>query len=196
MIPAMNRSGRGAGFASAAIFLLTVLPGDLRPAAAVDPRDKAFQEQVRPYLKQYCVACHNARARTADVALDGYTHVNSIAGDNGAWEKVLRKLRTGEMPPTGMPRPPLAATSAVLGIVGGELDRAAEAKPDPGRVAIHRLNRAEYNNAVRDLLAVDFRPADGFPADDSGYGFDNIADVLSLPPMLMEKYLSAAGRVS
>jgi hypothetical protein len=134
--------------------------------------------------------------KTAGVALDSYSTIDSIAAGSAIWEKVLRKARTGEMPPAGLPRAPQAATNSLVDWLASELDRAARVRPDPGRVAVHRLNRAEYNNAVRDLLAVDFTPADDFPADDSGYGFDNIADVLSLPPVLMEKYLAAAGKIS
>lgn len=165
------------------------------PAQAPVP-EQAYQEQVRPYLKRYCVACHSARLKTAGVAVDGLLTAASIEAEGEAWEKILRKMRTGEMPPPGAPRPQAGVTHAIVALVGGELDRLAALRPDPGKVTLHRLNRAEYNNAVRDLLAVEFRPADDFPADDSGYGFDNIADVLSLPPVLMEKYLKAATRVS
>ncbi|QOY91765.1 DUF1592 domain-containing protein [Paludibaculum fermentans] len=189
----MNRIAGGA------VAAFTVLAAGARlawPAAEPPEQEKAFQEQVRPYLKQYCAGCHNARVKTAGIAVDGFTDAASIAAHNGEWEKILRKLRTGEMPPTGLPRAPQEKTNSLVTWLGSELDRAAERNPDPGRVTVHRLNRAEYNNAVRDLLALDFRPADDFPADDSGYGFDNIADVLSLPPVLMEKYLRAAGKVS
>ncbi|MGC4053726.1 MAG: DUF1587 domain-containing protein [Paludibaculum sp.] len=189
----MNRIAGGA------VAAFTVLAAGARlawPAAEPPEQEKAFQEQVRPYLKQYCAGCHNARVKTAGIAVDGFTDAASIAAHNGEWEKILRKLRTGEMPPTGLPRAPHEKTESLVTWLGAELDRAAERNPDPGRVTVHRLNRAEYNNAIRDLLALDFRPADDFPADDSGYGFDNIADVLSLPPVLMEKYLRAAGKVS
>ncbi len=183
------------GITAGTMFVLAaMLP--VRPAAADAERERIYQAQVRPFLKQYCSGCHNARVKTGGVAVDGFLTGDSIAGQNGTWERILRKLRTSEMPPAGLPRAPQPAVNDVIAFVGGELDRAAAAKPDPGRVTAHRLNRAEYNNAVRDLLAVDWRPADDFPADDSGYGFDNIADVLSLPPVLMEKYLSVAGKVS
>ncbi|NOT63735.1 MAG: DUF1592 domain-containing protein, partial [Acidobacteria bacterium] len=113
------------------------------------------------------------------------------------WETVLQKLQTGEMPPKGLPRPPAAELKAVIEWLKLAFEKAdAEIKPDPGRVTARRLNRAEYNNTVRDLLGVTFRPADDFPQDDSGYGFDNIGDVLSLSPVLMEKYLNAAEQVA
>lgn len=179
---------------AAAVYLL--VPGRLSLPGQGPAPEQAFQEEVRPYLKRYCVACHSARLKTADVAVDGLTSAASIETHSEIWEKILRKMRTGEMPPPGAPRPQAAVTHGLVALIGGELDRLASLRPDPGRVTLHRLNRAEYNNAVRDLLAVEFKPADDFPADDSGYGFDNIADVLSLPPVLMEKYLRAAERVS
>jgi mono/diheme cytochrome c family protein len=182
-------------WAAAAVWL-AVFPGQLSLTGQGPAPEQAYQEQVRPYLKRYCVACHNARLKTAGVAVDQLTNAASIEAHGGDWEKILRKMRTGEMPPPGAPRAGVEVTHAIVALVGAELDRVAALKPDPGRVTVHRLNRAEYNNAVRDLLAVEFRPADDFPADDAGYGFDNIADVLSLPPVLMEKYLKAADRVS
>ena len=156
-------------------------------------QDDGYASRVQPLVKQYCVGCHNSKAKVAGIALDGYTNVTS---DSGAWEKVLRKIRTGEMPPARLPQLKPVDREFVLKYLETELDRNAAAHPDPGRVAIHRLNKAEYNNAVRDVLGVDFTPADDFPPDDAGYGFDNIADVLSLPPVLMEKYMSAANKVS
>ncbi len=180
---------RGFGLAAGTLLSASVL-------LAGDTHQKAFDEQVRPFVQEYCSACHNSRAKTAGVALDTFTSAESIATDNDVWEKVLRKLRTGEMPPTGLPRASQDVTDRLVTWLGNELDRAAAEHPDPGRIVVHRLNRAEYNNAVRDLFAIEFQPADDFPADDSGYGFDNIADVLSVPPLLMEKYLAAAAKVS
>src|SRR5213078_212553 len=113
------------------------------------------------------------------------------------WEHVVRKLRSGEMPPsTVRSRPDPLASAALVTFLETTLDRAAAAHPNPGRAPVHRLNRAEYSNAVRDLLAVDVRPGDWLPVDDSGYGFDNIAAVLSTSPALLDRYMSAARRVS
>lgn len=179
---------------AAAFFLL--LPGRLTLPAQAPAPEQAYQDQVRPYLRRYCAACHNAKLKTAGVAVDHLTAAAAIGAHADVWENILRKLRTGEMPPPGAPRPQAAVTQGLVALIGGELDRLAALQPDPGHVIPHRLNRAEYNNAVRDLLSVEFRPADDFPADDSGYGFDNIAGVLSVPPVLMEKYLKAAERVS
>jgi hypothetical protein len=134
---------------------------------------------------------------TGGLNLQAYTDAASVLNDRDKWELVLEKLKTGEMPPKGLPRPKPADVQAVTGWIQGEFDLAdSHAKPEPGRVTARRLNRAEYNNTIRDLLAVDIHPADGFPQDDSGYGFDDIGDVLSVSPVLMEKYLAAAEQVS
>ncbi len=159
-------------------------------------REQVFQSQTKPFVTKYCQGCHNAKVKTGGIAVDGFTSASDLLTHSGDWEQILRKVRSGEMPPKGLPRASAADAQSFSNWVEGELDRSAAEKPDPGRVGIHRLNRAEYNNAVRDLLAVDFTPADDFPADDAGYGFDNIADVLSMPPVLTEKYMNAAAKVS
>ncbi len=121
----------------------------------------------------------------------------SVTRDPNTWEKVLRKLRSGEMPPEDEPRPDADAVQSVTRWIDRQIAIAdRQATPDPGRVTIRRLNRTEYNNTVRDLLGLDVKPAEEFPQDDSGYGFDNIGDVLSVPPLLMERYLVAAERLS
>ncbi|MBI1353356.1 MAG: DUF1592 domain-containing protein [Acidobacteria bacterium] len=156
----------------------------------------AFEEAVQPFLQQNCVACHNNDTKMADVDL-------AFAGEAAAlehpyiWQDVKRMIARGTMPPTGMPRPDAAAVEQVISWIDVKLrEAAANAKPDPGRVTARRLNRTEYNNTVRDLFGIDFQPADEFPVDDSGYGFDNIGDVLTVSPVLMEKYLAAAGRIA
>ncbi len=149
----------------------------------------------RALLDQYCVGCHNSKLSTAGVSLQGLDPAN--VGDNASvLERVLRKVRSGQMPPPGLPRPDASVTAAFTASLEGALDRAASANPDPGRPAVHRLNRAEYSNAIRDLLALDVKPGSLLPADDSGYGFDNIGDLLSVSPALLERYLSAARLVS
>jgi cytochrome c553 len=144
---------------------------------------------------QYCVLCHNARLTSGGISLASLDK-SDVAANSAVLEKVLHKLRSGEMPPAGMPRPDAPTTAAFTSWLTSELDRAAAGHPNPGRPVIHRLNRAEYSNAVRDLLALDIKPGAMLPADDTGYGFDNIGDVLSLSPMLIERYLSAARKVS
>ncbi len=144
---------------------------------------------------QYCFGCHNKKTKTAGLAFDALDYAN-VGADAGAWEKVLRKLRTGEMPPPGLPRPKAPASESFATSLETALDKAADANPNPGRTAVHRLNRAEYSNSIRDLLALDIKSGSSLPVDDSGYGFDNIADVLSLSPALLERYMSTARLVS
>ena len=146
-------------------------------------------------VAKYCLVCHNQKAKTAGVVLEGVDF--SHPGDNAALlERALRKVRTGEMPPAGMPHPDQATREAFTNWLANALDAAAAAHPNPGRPAIHRLNRAEYSNSIRDLLAVDVHAGQLLPVDDSGYGFDNIADVLSVSPALLERYMSVARMVS
>jgi len=151
-------------------------------------------EQV--LLARYCVSCHNDRTRTAGLALDSLD-ITNVSADAPTWEKVVRKLRAGVMPPLGRPRPDEATYDQFVAWLEGQLDSAAAARPDPGRTeTFHRLNRVEYRNAIRDLLAIDVNVEDLLPADDSSYGFDNIAGVLRMSPSLMERYLSAAKTIS
>ncbi len=157
----------------------------------------SFEKTVEPFLKSNCVLCHNTKMKVGGLTLDGYAGSKNPLQDRDLWEKVVQKLRTGQMPPKGVPAPPAEAVAEVTNwfdVQFARLDR--EMKPDPGRVTARRLNRTEYNNTVRDLVGVDFKPAADFPADDSGYGFDNIGDVLSLSPVLMEKYLAAAEKIA
>ncbi|HKP10592.1 MAG TPA: DUF1587 domain-containing protein, partial [Blastocatellia bacterium] len=174
--------------------LSLILPA--RPAqSAEDPN--AFTQTVQPFLAANCTTCHNADLQSGGLNLEAFKAAASITENRDRWEKVLHKLRTGEMPPKGMPRPDKTEVEKVCAFIEGEFARVDRlAAPDPGRVTARRLNRNEYNNTVRDLLGVDLRPADDFPQDDSGYGFDNIGDVLSLSPVLMEKYLAAAEKVA
>ena len=150
---------------------------------------------ARALLDEYCVTCHNERTRTADLTLD--TMDVSRVGDGAAtWEHVVRRVRADAMPPAGRPRPDAARSRAFVSWLETELDRSALGKPDPGRLAIHRLNRVEYANAIRDLFALDIDVRALLPADDEHLGFDNIAEVLSVSPTLIERYLAAAQRIS
>ncbi|MSO21373.1 MAG: DUF1592 domain-containing protein [Acidobacteria bacterium] len=149
-------------------------------------------------LGKYCITCHNAKLKTGGLTLDSLD-ASKVAAAAPVWEKVVRKLRTAAMPPAGAPRPDQDTYNALAGYLETELDRAAAARPNPGRPGVHRLNRAEYVNAIRDLLAIDTDAVDIrslLPADDSGYGFDNIGDNLSVSALLMERYLSAARKIS
>jgi hypothetical protein len=150
----------------------------------------------RTLIDKYCVSCHNERLKTAGLALDRADLAN-LAQDRSTWEKVVRKLRAGAMPPVGLPRPDAASVRTLVTALEQSLDAAAATRPDPGRPVIHRLNRAEYANAIRDLLEVEIDPRAYLPADDAGeQGFDNIADVLSVSPALLDGYMSAARKIA
>ena len=146
-------------------------------------------------LNQYCVFCHNEGLPTAGVLLDK-GDVDHPADNRELWEKALHELRTREMPPASMPGPDDPTYDSLIAYLETALDQAAEARPNPGRQGVHRLNRFQYGNAIRDLIALEIDSALLFPADDSGYGFDNIGDVLTVSPLLLEKYLSAAAKIS
>lgn len=156
-----------------------------------------FAAKALPILKQHCHRCHNAEEPSGDLDLTAYSSEKSVLEGRKAWENALRMVQRGEMPPQDEePRPNDAEIAALTGAIETALKSYDCTGEIPsGRVTIRRLNRTEYNNTIRDLLAVDFKPADSFPVDDSGYGFDTIGDVLSLPPLLFEKYLLAAEQV-
>jgi hypothetical protein len=150
---------------------------------------------TRAVLDRYCVTCHNRRLKTAGLTLDTMDLADVGTGAD-VWEKVVRKLRAGAMPPAGRPRPDRPTYDAVISWLETELDRAASRNPNPGRTEpIHRLNRAEYQNAIRDLVALDMDMASDLPADDGSYGFDNIASALKISPTLMDGYLVAAEKI-
>ena len=156
----------------------------------------SYEKSVQPVLAKSCYGCHNAKVKTGDVDIQSLNGAPSVAKHADLWEKISAKMRSGEMPPKGLPRPAQSDIATVAKWVEEQIEAVEKSTPaDPGRVTARRLNRAEYNNTIRDLLGVDTRPADEFPQDDAGYGFDNIGDVLSTNPVLMEKYLAAAERV-
>ncbi|MBM3779111.1 MAG: DUF1592 domain-containing protein [Acidimicrobiia bacterium] len=159
--------------------------GDAEPPAA----------RYRAVLEQYCVTCHDDRLRTASLSLQHVELADPVAhGD--VLEKIVRKLRTGEMPPPGARRPDAATYDAFAGWLEQQLDAEAAARPTPGRPALHRMNRTEYANAVRDLLGLDVDVTGLLPQDDSTHGFDNVADTLGVSPLLLEQYVNAARKVS
>lgn len=164
---------------------------------AQGPMKPTFDHSVQGLINKNCVACHNDRMQSGSVNLIPFTSAESVLGHREEWERVLQKIRSGEMPPKGFPRLKEADVEALLGYIEGEWEKAdRNVKPDPGRVTARRLNRVEYTNTIRDLLAVDFRAEKDFPTDDSGYGFDNIGDVLTISPILMEKYIAAAETIA
>ncbi len=165
------------------------------PVAAQTSVPGSPSEQ-RALLDRYCVTCHNGALQTADLELDS-VDVNDVSANPAVWERVVRKLRAGSMPPLPRPRPDATTYAGFIEWLETELDAVAANAPNPGRTeAFHRLNRAEYHNVVRDLLGLDVDVAELLPADGGSYGFDNIAGVLGMSPTLLERYLSAAKKVS
>jgi hypothetical protein len=160
------------------------------PAAVFQKR---FTAQIQPLLVEHCYRCHGNGKHKGDLTLD---HLTTVRADRKTWESVANMLGDHLMPPKERPQPTQAQVNLILGWIDEALaHNDASAPHDPGFVSIHRLNRNEYNNTIRDLVGVDFQPAADFPADDTGYGFDNIADVLTMSPLLLEKYLTAAEQI-
>ena len=146
-------------------------------------------------LKQYCFTCHNDQLKTGGLSLERL-NLAQVPANADIWEKAIRKVRVGMMPPLNAAHPDDPTRRALVGWLQTALDRAAAAQPNPGSPLLHRMNRAEYANAIRDLLSLELDPAQLLPPDDSAYGFDNIADALGASPVLLESYLSAAGKIS
>src|SRR6187402_514149 len=145
------------------------------------------------YVEKNCLKCHGEKEAKADVTLHKFKTELELLKGRKTWESVVDMVEAGEMPPKDKPQPMASETAAFLAAVKHVFLKADQnAKPDPGRVTVRRLNRTEYNNTIRDLVGVDFNPAEDFPSDDVGHGFDNIGDVLTLSPVLMERYLAAA----
>ena len=173
-------------FAIAAILLLLLVGNAQTPVSGSQPQ---------AMLTQYCAGCHNQTAKAGGLALDTLDVAN--VGKNGhTWEKVVRKIRSGMMPPSGSRRPERQALDALASELETRLDRAAAASPNPGSPSLHRLNRTEYANAVRDLLDLEVDVTTLLPSDDSNEGFDNIADALSVSPTLIQGYVAAAMKIS
>ena len=172
-------------------------PALLSLLLAAAPAGDGFAAHVKPFVEGHCSACHNAQLKQGELDLASLLAPESLATHPEVWEKVVLRLKTGEMPPSPMKKPAEAELLAVTRAIEEELERAALlTPPDPGRVTARRLNRAEYDNTLRDLLGLELALADDFPPDDSGYGFDNIGDVLSLSPALFERYVAAAERAA
>ncbi len=161
------------------------------PAGFVD-----FQRDAQPLLAKYCIRCHGGDQPQAELRLDRYKTDHDVLADFKVWNRVLEQLESEQMPPDDEPRPAADERTRLLDALRRQTQRVVCGPAvDPGRVTLRRLNRNEYDNTIRDLTGVDFHPAEDFPADDVGYGFDNIGDVLTLPPILFEKYLAAAEQV-
>lgn len=174
------------------VLIFTLLCGVF--ASAQQP---SFEKSVQPILRKNCLLCHNDRMASGGLNIEHFTNPSSVGDSRGGWERIVSKLRTGEMPPKGAPKPTPEQVDAFVAHMREEFDRADRARPpDPGRVLARRLNRVEYANTIRDVLGVRFRTGEEFPADDSVLGFDNIGEVLTVSPLLMEKYIYAAERIA
>jgi hypothetical protein len=182
---------------SASLLALDVLAAPAaKPAAPNSEAEwRQFQTTVQPFLAKNCYECHGAKDPENDFRLDIYTNLTSIIQGRKALADAYDKISHGEMPPKKRPRPAAAQLAVVTGWLENHLNANLAGPVNPGRVTLRRLNRVEYNNTLHDLLGTDLKPADGFPADMAGYGFDNNGDVLTIAPVLMEKYLSAANLV-
>jgi mono/diheme cytochrome c family protein len=185
---------------TAFLTLFVVLSLAFHPEQAPNPRAEATRaghqsSAPRDFIDQHCTACHNDRARTAGLTLSGID-VNDVRPNAEVWEKVLHKLRTGQMPPAGRPEPDRAASNAMMSWLSTSLDAAAAASPNPGRVGVHRLNRTEYANAIRDLLGLEVDGKALLLPDEADEGFDNVAASLALSPAHLERYLAAARDIS
>jgi mono/diheme cytochrome c family protein len=165
------------------------------PKAAKGGPKFTFKEHLVPFVDQYCLRCHSPPKPKGQVNFRKLLDEATLTKERLLWENVLHNLRAKEMPPPDRKQPPAAERAAMVAYLEAQLSKLDCTQKDPGRVTIRRLNRVEYNNTIRDLVGVKFQPAKDFPADDVGYGFDNIGDVLSLPTLLMEKYLAAAEKI-
>jgi hypothetical protein len=164
-------------------------------AAACQPSDDELAARYEGVIGTYCLECHDAAGREAGLSLEGLD-LAQVAAHPVIFENVARKLRGRQMPPSGGPRPDADTYDGFVAYLERRLDEAALASPEPGQASIHRLNRTEYGNAVRDLLALEVDASELLPADDEGYGFDNIADVLRVSPSLLEQYLAASAKIA
>ena len=188
-------AARRRSFLLPALVGIAVLLAGGPAAGQAPPAGSDAAATYRAVLDRYCVTCHNGRLRTAGLELDS-ADLTNVSGRAELWEKVVRKLRGRDMPPPPRRRPPEAVYDGFAGWLEAALDAAAAAHPRPGRPALHRLNRTEYANAVRDLLALDVDVTTLLPPDDSTHGFDNIADALGVSPLLLESYVTAARKIS
>jgi hypothetical protein len=191
--PAGSRR-RSAGAASLALFASLLILAPAAPAAGPDAgwTEARFRDQIQPILEDHCYACHADGINKGGMALDQMVARQDHSGDIDRWWAVLKNVRAGMMPPPGKPRPDAEEQQRLESWIKYGAFGIDPSDPDPGRVTVRRLNRNEYRNTVRELLGVDYNTTEEFPPDDSGYGFDNIGDVLTLSPLLLEKYITAA----
>jgi mono/diheme cytochrome c family protein len=176
---------------------IVVTFGTLAPLTAQQSSPDEFRQRVDVLFSTSCTLCHSSQLSSGGLNMGSFMAPSSVVDHRDEWELILQKMESGEMPPPSIPRPAAADIEAFATFVRSEFAKAdANIKPDPGRVTARRLNRTEYTNTVRDLLGVSFNARNDFPTDDSGHGFDNIADVLTISPVLMERYMAAAETVA
>jgi hypothetical protein len=174
--------------AAVVVFLPTI-------SAAEDRAPRQFDSEIRPILEDYCYGCHGNGLKKGGVALDALGSDQAKLHDHGLWLRVLKNVRSGIMPPAGKPRPAADEQQVLEDWIKYDALEIDPRNPDPGRVTVRRLNRIEYRNSVRDLMGVDYDTTYEFPPDDTGHGFDNIGEVLTLSPLLLEKYVAAAKNI-
>ena len=175
---------------------ITAALGLLLPFHFARAASPTFAEVGVPFLQKHCVSCHGKDKQKGDFALHEFRDDLSVLRARKRWRDVVEQVRSGDMPPDDKPQPSAEEKQRFLASVASIFAKADIGKSDPGRLTVRRLNRNEYNNTIRDLLHIEFRPADDFPSDDVGHGFDNIADVLTVSPVLMERYLDAADKIA
>ena len=178
------------------VLLMMMMPIAAHAQDKAQAREKSFQETARPLLMKYCGDCHSDESAEAGLSFDKFKTARMVLVGRETWLTVLGKLRVKAMPPEGAEQPSDEERTNLMQWINGainDIDCVTDA--EPGHVTLRRLNRVEYRNTIRDLLGIDYEPAADFPADDIGYGFDNIGDVLSLSPILMERYLDAAEEI-
>ncbi|MEY2411290.1 MAG: hypothetical protein QOF48_3960, partial [Verrucomicrobiota bacterium] len=187
-----SRNAGVAGFFSTLVGMVVLTVPTFVDAAAAG---KSFEKDIQPLLAHYCYDCHGDGAAKGKVAFDGFGSVDELMAQRNLWQAVLRNTRAGLMPPEKKPRPSPVEQQMLEGWIKHDVFKLDPMKPDPGRVTLRRLNRVEYQNTIRDLMGYDFKAEEELPPDDTGYGFDNNGDVLTVSPMLLEKYMQAAERI-
>ncbi len=166
------------------------------PVRSTGAPEQDYKKRIEPLLKNYCYDCHADGANKGEVSLDEYTNFTAHVGNQKLWLAVWQNLQTQMMPPAKKPQPTDAERRQISKWIERDVFKLDPANPDPGRVTIRRLNREEYRNTILDLFGVEFDTTEAFPTDDSGYGFDNIGDVLTMSPLLLEKYMDAAQEIA
>jgi hypothetical protein len=187
----LHRTWNRAGASARLVLVLLTLLAFCQTATADSDTTASFRKTVQPILRQYCTGCHNSDLKKGGIDFDP-DDLAPFVKDKDIWSRALKMLRAGMMPPNGKRHPTMEQVTQVANWIKYSAFGIDPHNPDPGRITLHRLNRTEYRNTIRDLLGVDFNATAEFPADDTGHGFDSISDVLTISPLLLEKYIAAA----